>query len=39
MLIKPRQRRQSGVFAVEFAMLALLFFLFVFAMLEVARAV
>ena len=39
MSIKPRQRRQSGVFAVEFAMLALLFFLFVFAMLEVARAV
>lgn len=33
------RRRQSGVFAVEFAMLALLFFLFLFAMLEVARAV
>ena len=31
--------RQGGVFAVEFAMLALLFFLFVFAMIEVARAV
>ena len=36
---KPSQQRQGGVFAVEFAMLALLFFLFVFAMLEVARAV
>lgn len=34
-----RRRRQGGVFAVEFAMLALLFFLFVFAMIEVARAV
>ena len=33
------RRRQGGVFAVEFAMLALLFFLFLFAMLEVARAV
>ena len=36
---RPRQRRQAGVFAVEFAMLALLFFLFLFAMLELARAV
>lgn len=34
-----RRPRQGGVFAVEFGMLALLFFLFVFAMLEVARAV
>ena len=34
-----RRQRQGGVFAVEFAMLALLFFLFVFAMIEVARAV
>ena len=33
------RRRQGGVFAVEFAMLALLFFLFLFAMLELARAV
>ena len=33
------RRRQGGVFAVEFAMLAALFFLFLFAMLEVARAV
>ena len=33
------RRRQGGVFAVEFAMLAVLFFLFLFAMLEVARAV
>ena len=32
------RRRQGGVFAVEFAMLAVLFFLFLFAMLEVARA-
>ena len=41
MSIKPRARRlrQRGVFAVEFAMLALLFFLFLFAMLELARAV
>ncbi|MFZ4876999.1 TadE/TadG family type IV pilus assembly protein [Janthinobacterium sp. Mn2066] len=37
--LHPRQRRQGGVFAVEFAMLALLFFIFLFAMLEVARAV
>lgn len=35
----PRTRRQHGVFAVEFAILAPLFFLFVFALLEVARAV
>lgn len=35
----PRRQRQGGVFAVEFAMLALLFFFFVFAMLELARAV
>lgn len=35
----PRPRRQRGVFAVEFAILAPLFFLFVFALLEVARAV
>jgi TadE-like protein len=34
-----RQRRQGGVFAVEFAMLAVIFFIFLFAMLEVARAV
>ena len=34
-----RGRREGGVFAVEFAMLAGLFFLFVFALLEVARAV
>ena len=34
-----RRPRNGGVFAVEFGMLALLFFLFVFAMLEVARAV
>jgi hypothetical protein len=33
------RRHQGGVFAVEFAMLALLFFLFLFAMLELARAV
>lgn len=33
------RHRQGGVFAVEFAMLAALFFLFVFALLEVARAV
>lgn len=41
MCIKPqlRRQRQRGVFAVEFAMLALLFFLFLFAMLELARAV
>ena len=41
MSIKLRscRQRQGGVFAVEFAMLALLFFLFLFAMLEVARAV
>ncbi|MDN2703982.1 MULTISPECIES: TadE/TadG family type IV pilus assembly protein [unclassified Janthinobacterium] len=41
MSINPRLRRQRqrGVFAVEFAMLALLFFLFLFAMLEMARAV
>lgn len=41
MSIKSPSRRphQGGVFAVEFGMLALLFFLFVFAMLEVARAV
>ncbi|KAB8061704.1 pilus assembly protein [Janthinobacterium sp. FT14W] len=37
--LRPRRQRQGGVFAVEFAMLALLFFLFLFAMLEVARAV
>ncbi|MEG1325887.1 MAG: TadE/TadG family type IV pilus assembly protein [Janthinobacterium sp.] len=37
--IQQRRQRQGGVFAVEFAMLALLFFLFLFAMLEVARAV
>jgi hypothetical protein len=36
---RPHRLRQGGVFAVEFAMLALLFFLFLFAMLEVARAV
>ena len=34
-----RGRREGGVFAVEFAILAGLFFLFVFALLEVARAV
>ena len=34
-----RRRRQGGVFAVEFAMLATLFFIFLFALLEVARAV
>ena len=34
-----RRRRESGVFAVEFAMLATLFFIFLFALLEVARAV
>ena len=34
-----RRRRQGGVFAVEFAMLAMLFFIFLFALLEVARAV
>ncbi|MDZ5633038.1 TadE/TadG family type IV pilus assembly protein [Janthinobacterium sp. GMG1] len=41
MSIEPRLRRQrqGGVFAVEFAMLALLFFLFLFAMLEMARVV
>ena len=33
------RRRQGGVFAVEFAMLAVLFFLFLFARLELARAV
>src|SRR5450830_471570 len=40
MTINPysRQGRQRGVFAVEFAMLAVLFFIFLFAMLEVARA-
>ena len=37
--LRPRRQRQGGVFAVEFAMLALLFLLFLFAMLEVARAV
>lgn len=37
--LRPRRQRQDGVFAVEFAMLALLFFLFLFALLEVARAV
>ncbi|MGK5058281.1 TadE/TadG family type IV pilus assembly protein [Janthinobacterium sp. LB2P49] len=37
--IQQRRQRQRGVFAVEFAMLALLFFLFLFAMLEMARAV
>jgi hypothetical protein len=37
--LRPRRQRQGGIFAVEFAMLALLFFLFLFAMLEVARAV
>jgi len=35
----PRRQRQGGVFAVEFAMLALLFLFFLFAMLELARAV
>lgn len=34
-----RRWRQGGVFAVEFAMLATLFFVFLFALLEVARAV
>ena len=34
-----RRRREGGVFAVEFAMLATLFFIFLFALLEVARAV
>ncbi|WP_300756166.1 TadE family protein [Janthinobacterium sp.] len=34
-----RRQRQGGAFAVEFAMLAVLFFIFLFAMLEVARAV
>ncbi|WP_058051138.1 TadE/TadG family type IV pilus assembly protein [Janthinobacterium sp. Ant5-2-1] len=37
--LRPRRQRQDGVFAVEFGMLALLFFLFLFALLEVARAV
>ena len=37
--LHPQRQRQGGVFAVEFAMLALLFFLFLFALLEVARAV
>ena len=37
--LHPLRQRQGGVFAVEFAMLALLFLLFLFAMLEVARAV
>ena len=37
--IHARGRREGGVFAVEFAILAGLFFLFVFALLEVARAV
>jgi len=37
--LPPRRQRQGGVFAVEFAMLALLFFLFLFAVLELARAV
>ncbi|MDN2711250.1 pilus assembly protein [Janthinobacterium sp. SUN118] len=41
MLIDRLRRlpRQHGVFVVEFAMLALLFFLFLFALLEMARAV
>lgn len=34
-----RRRREGGVFAVEFAMLATLFFILLFALLEVARAV
>jgi len=34
-----RRRRQGGVFAVEFAILAMLFFIFMFALLEVARAI
>ncbi|OBV37298.1 TadE/TadG family type IV pilus assembly protein [Janthinobacterium psychrotolerans] len=34
-----RRWREGGVFAVEFAMLAALFFIFLFALLEVARAV
>lgn len=37
--LHQRSRRQDGVFAVEFAMLAGLFFIFLFALLEVARAV
>ena len=37
--IHARWRREGGVFAVEFAMLATLFFIFLFALLEVARAV
>lgn len=37
--LHQRQWRQDGVFAVEFAMLAVIFFIFLFAMLEVARAV
>ena len=34
-----RRQRQAGVFAVEFAMTAGVFFMFLFALLEVARAV
>ncbi|CDG85698.1 TadE family protein [Janthinobacterium agaricidamnosum] len=34
-----RRTRQGGVAAVEFALVALVFFLFLFAMMEVARAV
>lgn len=37
--LHQRSGRQHGVFAVEFAMLAGLFFIFLFALLEVARAV
>lgn len=37
--MRPCGRHQRGVFAVEFAMLALLFFFFLFSMVEVARAV
>lgn len=37
--LPARYARRRGVFLVEFAMLALVFFLFVFALIELARAV